>query len=283
MRQYFAMATRVLLLAAALFAAQVVAGALAAFVPQPPIAPAAGTSPLSMSQALALVFAGWALLVAFLARHVSGAYWQRARFLFIFIFLVNCALSAVEAAFFLSVVHLQAMNVVGMVINGLAFAALAALCAAKLVPFDETAASQPLPRSSRPAWSVIVFYLLAYSLAGYFIAWQSPAVRDFYQQGKQIPLAWMPLLQLLRATVWLWLVLQCVRCLRGRRWAVAALVGLAFAGLMGLGLLLPSLFPWPVRLAHLIEIGTSNFLFGATAFLWLTAHQGPDGQAMVHS
>jgi hypothetical protein len=276
MRSHLILTIRFLVLAAALFACQVIAGMISGFIPQPALATASGPSPITVGQALLLVIAGWTLLVGLLARHVQGTYWERAGFLFVVLFLVNCALSAVEAAFFLAVIHMQVLNIVAMVVNGLAFAALVALCAAWLVPRLDPLRSVSLRRSSRPAWAVVGFYLLAYSLAGYFIAWQSADVRNFYQLGSQIPLGWMPFLQIARATVWLWVVLLCVRQLRGRRFPLAMLVGLSFAGLMALGLLFPGPFPWPVRAIHLIEIGSSNTVFGVVAFLWLTAPEEPE-------
>jgi hypothetical protein len=48
------------------------------------------------------------------------------------------------------------------------------------------------------------------------------------------------------------------------------LVGLAFAGFMIPELLLPNpIMPWPVRSVHMVEVGVSNFLFGAITALLL--------------
>ena len=53
------------------------------------------------------------------------------------------------------------------------------------------------------------------------------------------------------------------------------LVGLAFSGFMIPDLLLPNPFmPWPVRVAHIVEVGVSNTVFGVIA-AWLLLRLPP--------
>jgi hypothetical protein len=269
-------------LAVAVAVSQVLASLLTSWIPQPPIPDAGGTSPLTLAQAAIAVTAIWAVLLGLLAAHVHGGYWRRSAFLFVYVYAVNCLLSAIEAAFYLPVVRMQAMNVVAMVASGGIFAALVAPAAAALFPSTRMN-RLPLQRSSRPGWVVVFFYIAAYSLAGYFIAWQSEAVRTYYDNGRNIPVVWMLPLQLARGAVWWGLTAYGIRQLRGHRHALALLVGACDAAFMAIALLLPGpLMPWPVRAVHLLEIGTANSLFGVVAFLWLS-EQSPGTQARAYS
>lgn len=63
-----------------------------------------------------------------------------------------------------------------------------------------------------------------------------------------------------------------VKSLKGNLWSRALMTGLAFAVLMALVLLMPNPYmPWAVRRMHLLEVFTSNFLFGVACVLILMA------------
>jgi len=106
-------------------------------------------------------------------------------------------------------------------------------------------------------------YIALYFGFGYFVAWQNPAIREFYQGGLVIP-AWMPLFQIPRGLMWTALALPVIRMMRGRWWETGVAVGLLFAVLMNAMLLIPynPIMPDAVRLTHLVETATSNFIFG---------------------
>lgn len=264
----------------AIVVSMAVAGAISQCIPQPPIADLGGSSPIDTNGALLIVTVAWCGLLGWLARSVAGRYWTRAGFLFLFVFTVNCALSAVEAAYYLVGTRLVWMHILAIVVNGFIAAALSALAAAAILPAGETAAR--LRRSNRPAVVACCIYWVAYVLAGYFIAWQSQAVRDFYGEDfqRQISFTGMALLQVARAAVWLGILLASVAMLRGHRLGMALLIGASFAGFMALPLLFPGpMMPWAVRRIHLLEIGVSNFVFGVAAMLWLTAPDSSSGAA----
>ena len=123
-------------------------------------------------------------------------------------------------------------------------------------------------------------YVAIYFSFGYFIAWRSPAVRAYYggtdpgnflAQMKTVLMdtPWLPLLQILRAGLWMALAVPVIRMMKGHWWEGGLAVALLFGVVMNSQLLLPNpLMPPAVRLAHLLETATSNFLFG-WIIVWL--------------
>lgn len=120
---------------------------------------------------------------------------------------------------------------------------------------------------------IVVAYLFLYFTFGYFIAWKNPAVREFY--GGTDPEGFLSqiasllrnepalfLLQAVRALLWTAIAVPVIKMMRGARWETGLAVALLFA-VMTSQLLLPNpLMPAEVRMAHLVETATSNFLFG---------------------
>jgi hypothetical protein len=120
---------------------------------------------------------------------------------------------------------------------------------------------------------IVIAYLVIYFTFGYFIAWKSAAVRAYY--GGSDPgsfLAQMrsvvrdtPLLlplQVVRAILWTAIAAPVIRMMKGQWWEAGLAVALLFA-VTSSQLLLPNpLMPQEVRMVHLLETATSNFLFG---------------------
>jgi len=137
------------------------------------------------------------------------------------------------------------------------------------------------------AWKLAVIaiaYLILYFTFGYFIAWQNPAVREYYGGSDEgsffanmsTVLAntfWLIPFQILRAMLWVAIALPVIRMMKGQWQETALTLGLLFAVLMSAQLLLPNPYmPEAVRMTHLIETASSNFIFG---FLigWLLAQR----------
>jgi hypothetical protein len=120
---------------------------------------------------------------------------------------------------------------------------------------------------------IALAYLIVYFTFGYFIAWKNPAVPEYY--GGIDPGSFFaqmrtvmrdtPLLipfQILRAMLWIALALPIVRMLKGNWPETAVALGSLFA-VMTAPLLLPNPYmPESVRMAHLMETASSNFIFG---------------------
>src|SRR5206468_6991498 len=74
---------------------------------------------------------------------------------------------------------------------------------------------------------------------------------------------WLIPFQMLRAMLWVAIALPVIRMLNGRWQETALALGLLFAVLMNAQLLLPNPYmPEAVRMTHLIETASSNFIFG---------------------
>jgi hypothetical protein len=127
---------------------------------------------------------------------------------------------------------------------------------------------------------IAIAYVILYSTFGYFIAWKNPAIQAFYggiDEGSffahmktvltSVP--WFIPFQALRGLLWVLLALPVIRMINGRWQETAIAVGLLFAVLMNSQLLLPTpLMPEAVRMTHLIETASYNFIFGIL-IVWL--------------
>ena len=133
------------------------------------------------------------------------------------------------------------------------------------------------------AWKLAVIavaYMLLYSTFGYFIAWRNPAVQAYYggiDEGSFLAhmkavfttAPWLEPFQALRGVLWALVALPVIRMMKGRWQETAIAVGLLFAVLMNSQLLLPTpLMPESVRMTHLVETASSNFIFGCL-IVWL--------------
>lgn len=121
---------------------------------------------------------------------------------------------------------------------------------------------------------IAIVYVVLYFTFGYFVAWQSPAVRAYYggsEAGnffaqmyvtfRDTP--WLLPFQLLRGLIWAALALPVIRMMKNGTWEPGLAVALLFGVVMNTQLLLPNpLMPKDVRMAHLIETAMSNFIFG---------------------
>ena len=148
----------------------------------------------------------------------------------------------------------------------------------------QTEVSGPAVTMSSTEWMIrlaiaAIVYVILYFTFGYFVAWQSATVRAYYGGGNlngfltQLSETWRatPWLfpfQFLRGLLWTLLALPIIRMMRGQTFEKGLVVGLLFAGVI-LQLLIPNpLMPYEVRMRHLVETASSNFLFGCLV-VWL--------------
>jgi DNA-binding MarR family transcriptional regulator len=121
--------------------------------------------------------------------------------------------------------------------------------------------------------SVFVYPML-YMLAGYFIAWQAPAVREYYSGNPMLTMSFFESFmenirnglipyQFLRGLLWILIGLPVLHLYQGPIWLKAVTLGLLYAMLMNSQHLLPNpYFPDEVQLVHFIETASSNFIWG---------------------
>jgi hypothetical protein len=135
--------------------------------------------------------------------------------------------------------------------------------------------SHPLSGWASRLALIAAAYLVLYFGFGYVVAWQNPALRALYDEGRS-PAVFDPgrlvPFQALRALLWTAFAIPVLLLVRGQRWYAAILIGLLFALPMNIFHILPSpLMAASVRLSHFIETATSNFIFGlivAGLLLW---------------
>jgi hypothetical protein len=141
------------------------------------------------------------------------------------------------------------------------------------------AGQDPLPSlvATLKGWKLpvaAIAYVCVYFLFGYYIAWRSPAVRAYYGgtdpgtfweqfRGVLRDSLWLPLAQVVRGALWTVIGVTVLRSMRGGVAEKALAIGALFGIVMTAGLLLPNPYmPYEVRMAHLVETASSNFLFG---------------------
>ncbi|HVD77748.1 MAG TPA: hypothetical protein VNH43_09065, partial [Vicinamibacteria bacterium] len=124
----------------------------------------------------------------------------------------------------------------------------------------------------RLAW-LAAAYVALYFLAGYFIAYRNPDVVAYYDDANVGSFAaqmlkvwrtapWLFALQVLRGVLWVACVIPFIVSFRGRPWELPLLVGCAFSVWLVMLLVPNPYMPESVRMSHLVETASSNFVFG---------------------
>ena len=121
-----------------------------------------------------------------------------------------------------------------------------------------------------------VAFVALYYLCGYYIAWQNPALRQFYSGTTEIRSFWGQIAWIWSSTPWMFplqagrgvlfvlMTLPAVRMLRGGAARVAFGTALMYAVWDGsVGLIIPNpIFPPSVAHSHLVELAVWGLLFG---------------------
>lgn len=174
--------------------------------------------------------------------------------------------------------------------NAAVFSPILVLALGKARPAREAAetAAPRLPHSPAAwAWKLAAgaaVYTSLYYLFGYYVAWQNPALRDYYggsdpgsflaQMASIVSgTPWMLPLQFVRGLFWVLLGLPVVLMMKGPWWEAGLALAVLFA-VPAAYLLFPNpLMPETVRLTHLVETAPYQFLFGWFVG-WLFARPG---------
>ena len=253
----------------------VVSGALLATTMDQP-APADAAVALLALLVVSLVHAA---VLTYVIRRSRWSGWKLIVSVFFVLYGVSTLMPQIETAYFVTRLPpgmLPRLFLAGLIIAAV-FSPLAVLILGKARsrPYDTFDARLKMPASE---WAIklsiiALAYVVIYFTFGYFIAWQSEAVRVYY--GGNDPGSFIAqignvlrtepqlfLLQIARGLLWTIIALPVIRMMKGKRWEAGLAVALLFA--MGSSqLLIPNpLMPAEVRMAHLVETLTSNFLFG---------------------
>ena len=251
---------------------------------------AAGSTVIS----LVLVCALETIVVSYLVLRSRWAGWRLILAVFVVFYGVTTFMGQIESAVFLTQLPagmLPRLFLMGFLI-AVPFSALAVIILGKRN--HELEEEEPAFLPSMPAstwlWKIAVIcaaYVILYFTFGYFIAWRNPAVREYYggtdpgsffaQMGTVVrDRPWLIPFQILRAMCWTAIALPVVQMLKGEWRETALALGITFAVLMNAQLLLPNPYmPEPVRMAHLVETASSNFMFGLLVG-WLLTRPGAD-------
>jgi hypothetical protein len=237
--------------------------------------------------------AGATLLILLIISLINAAVWTyvilRSRWtgwklvlaVFFVFFGVSTVMSQIETAYFVRGLPpgmLPRLFLAGLIIAAV-FAPLAVLILGKAKSQANRTSGQIPLRMPAGKWIVklsliVVAYIFLYFTFGYFIAWRNEAVRTYYGGSdpgtiiahvsnllRKEPLLF--LLQVVRALLWTALAIPVIKMTKGKWWESGLAVALLFSVFMNSLLLLPNpLMPPEVRMAHLLETASSNFIFG---------------------
>jgi hypothetical protein len=219
--------------------------------------------------------------------------WRLAAAVFFVFYGVMTFMSQIESAVFLSsrlpAGMLPRLFLMGAVIAA-PFSILAVLILGRMEArsVDTEQRSRLVMPASALAWKLVVIalaYLILYFTFGYFIVWRNPVALAYYAGVDEGTLfahmgavlrdtPWLVALQVVRAMCWVALAVPVIRMLKGQWPETALAIGVQFAVLMNAPLLLPNPYmPEAVRMTHLVETASSNFIFGVLIGWLLTRRQ----------
>jgi hypothetical protein len=265
-------------------------------MPAVPPDPTAEASPIPPALAPLVVAALHTAVMGWLILRSRRHGWRLVGTMIALFFGVQSVMSQVESWIFQAyagyAAHLPAGMIPHIVMAGLLHACLWIPLAVRILGrWRAESGAEPTPDLAEARavgkWAVAaIAYVVVYFLFGYYVAWRTPAVTAYYQgtdpgsfwlQMRSVlrETPWLPLVQVLRGLAWAALAVVLVRSMRGSVTERALAVGSLFGVVMTAGLLLPNPFmPYLVRMAHLLETGSSNFLFGAFV-AWLFGRSRP--------
>lgn len=237
-----------------------------------------------------VVSAGHAAVIMILILSSRWVSWKLSLAVFFAYFGVTTVMAQIETAYFLTGLTLPPGLLPRLVEMGFLTAvifiplAVLVLWRMRTSQVDSSPNERLVMRLRQWGWklaAIMPIYLLLYYGAGYFIAWQNPELVAFYGGSdpgnffaQMLSIfqndPWLTPFQMMRSLLWVLFVLPVIRMTRGGAWWTAVVVGLLLAVPMNIGHILPNpLFPQAsIRLSHMIETGSSNFVFGLS-ITWL--------------
>jgi hypothetical protein len=229
-------------------------------------------------------------VLAYITLRSRWAGWKLMLTIFVLFYGVVTVMTQIESAFFITRLPpgmLSRLFIAGAIMAAV-FAPLVVLILGKGKSQSKENVYQSRLRMTAGTWAIklsviVVAYVLIYFTFGYYIAWSNAAVRSYYggnDPGSFVAQMTSVLrdtptllpLQVVRALMWTALAVPVIKMMKGAWWEAGLAVALLFGVLMNTQLLLPNPFmPHEVRMTHLLETATSNFLFGWLVVLVLLA------------
>jgi hypothetical protein len=222
------------------------------------------------------------LVLAYIVQRSRWRGWKLVAAVFVFFYGAAWFMGQIESAVFLTVFSNQMiarLMLMGLIISApFSFVAVAIFGKLKGAA-AEPAATMPHGKSLAVRMAAIgLLYVGVYFFFGYYVAWKNPAVHAYYSgtdpgsfvlQLRSVAQGswWLFPLQFVRGVLWALIALPIIRMTKGPWWHSGLAVALGLCVLTSSQLLFPNSFmPEAVRMAHLVEVSTSNFLFG-----WIVA------------
>ena len=244
------------------------------------------------ARVLPLVAAIMACMLAYLALRSRWHGWKLAGVLFAIFFVLQGFLGWLEVLAFPAVGNrmppgMLTSMLLSPVFIGVPFSLLAVWILGKTRP-DPDDAALPKRLVMPPAewvWKLVaaaVLYVIVYFTFGYYVAWRTPGLPEFYggsdpgtfigQLGNVLRYTpWLFPFQFMRGLIWAGTGCLIIAMHKGRTWEVVLATGLSFTVLMNASILFPNPFFTPVvQRAHTVELLTSNLLYGMLLCLLMT-------------
>ncbi|MGI9547358.1 MAG: hypothetical protein ACR2MM_08985 [Flavobacteriaceae bacterium] len=213
--------------------------------------------------------------------------WKLVGYVFLVSFGIQYFMSQIETIWFNDSLQLPINGIWAIICGGAVTLLLFAIAATGFTrKFKQSSSIGPGKLMLKPllkkiiVLSVIIWPLI-YFMFGYLVAWQFAEVRMLYSGTTEMDsfisimkgnlVSGLYAFQILRGFLWVLigiLVIQMTNCSRVK---TGILLGLLFTILGSSGLLIPNpIMPEMVRMAHLIETSTSDFLWGFIIawYLW---------------
>lgn len=225
-----------------------------------------------------------AVLISFFLTHARWRGWRLVLALGIIYFGIDTFMPQLETLFFGEAMKIDNDLILKIILSGFITTVLLAPLAVLIFRKMKGASTNlSFHFDTTLYWKLpilAIIYIFLYLTFGYFVAWQSPAVRIYYTGSAELlsfsqhmsnlfTHDWnLITLQFIRGLLWAGLVLLILQCCNGKKWELALLSGLLLGLLLTVQLFLPNpLMPQPVRMVHFVETSTSTFLFGVIAAL----------------
>lgn len=277
----------------------VVSGALLSTTTEQPSPSGAGAALAAILVVSLIQAAVWTYVI----RRSRWNGWKLILTVFFVTYGVATLMPQIETAYFVTGLPpgmLPRLFIAGLIIAAV-FAPLAVLILGKIRSHSNGSSAESRLTMPASAWLlrlalIAVAYVVIYFTFGYFVAWKNEAVVAYY--GGNDPGSFIThmrntfrsepmlfLLQVGRALLWTAIAIPVIRMMKGQWWEAGLAVALLFA-MTSAQLLIPNpLMPAEVRMAHLVETVTSNFLFGwlvVAILLWQSKWRA-DGAAGIHA
>lgn len=245
--------------------------------PREAVAALAPSDSLSAAAAWALIALLYSAVIAYPIVRSRWAGWRLAAAVFVAFYGITTVLNMIEVAVFMPHVIPSGTIARISVTHAIEAAAVAPAAVWLFERWSVGPKSEEVNLRLHMSWQrwlwklalVAVTYVFLYLLFGAMVAWQVPAVREFYSDAVIPSAGTIMSLQLIRALIWVAVAAPVIRMMKGPWWETALAVALLFAVLMNAGLLAPNPFmPGVVRMTHLVETASSNFIFG-WCLVWL--------------